>query len=89
MLSASISTNTRRLSARQARQAASAQAASSAQASSHSPITIKDPVASADNAMALYRATPNTLPQTRMTMPEMPDVAGQQAQQMGRAVAQI
>lgn len=33
-----------------------------------------------------FQATPNTLPQTRMTMPEMPDVAGQQAQQMGRAM---
>ena len=33
-----------------------------------------------------FQATANTLPQTRMTMPEMPDVAGQQAQQMGRAM---
>lgn len=33
-----------------------------------------------------FQATPNTLPQTRMTMPEMLDVAGQQAQQMGRAM---
>ena len=33
-----------------------------------------------------FQATPNTLPQTRMVMPEMPDVAGQQAQQMGRAM---
>jgi soluble lytic murein transglycosylase len=33
-----------------------------------------------------FQATPNTLPQTRMTLPEMPDVAGQQAQQMGRAM---
>lgn len=33
-----------------------------------------------------FQATPNTLPQTSMTMPEMPDVAGQQAQQMGRAM---
>lgn len=33
-----------------------------------------------------FQAAPNTLPQTRMTMPEMPDVAGQQAQQMGRAM---
>lgn len=33
-----------------------------------------------------FQATPNTLPQTRMTMPEMPDVAGQQAQQMGQAM---
>lgn len=33
-----------------------------------------------------FQATPNTLPQARLTMPEMPDVAGQQAQQMGRAM---
>lgn len=33
-----------------------------------------------------FQAAPNTLPQTRMTLPEMPDVAGQQAQQMGRAM---
>lgn len=33
-----------------------------------------------------FQATPNTLPQTRMVMPEMPDVAGQQAQQTGRAM---
>lgn len=33
-----------------------------------------------------FQATPNTLPQTRMVMPEMPDMAGQQAQQMGRAM---
>lgn len=33
-----------------------------------------------------FQATPNTLPQPHMAMPEMPDVAGQQAQQMGRAM---
>lgn len=33
-----------------------------------------------------FQATPNTLPQARLTTPEMPDVAGQQAQQMGRAM---
>lgn len=33
-----------------------------------------------------FQAAPTTLPQTRMTMPEMPDVAGQQAQQIGRAM---
>ncbi|GAB3190777.1 transglycosylase SLT domain-containing protein [Hydrogenophaga aquatica] len=34
-----------------------------------------------------FQATPNTLPQTRLTLPEMPDVAGQQAQQTARAMA--
>lgn len=33
-----------------------------------------------------FQATPNTLPQTRVAVPEMPDVAGQQAQQMGRGM---
>lgn len=33
-----------------------------------------------------FQAAPNTLPQARMTMPETPDVVGQQAQQMGRAM---
>jgi len=33
-----------------------------------------------------FQASPNTLPQASLTMPEMPDVAGQQAQQMGRAM---
>ena len=33
-----------------------------------------------------FQVTPNTLPQTRLTMQDMPDVAGQQAQQMGRAM---
>lgn len=33
-----------------------------------------------------FQAAPNTLPQTRLTMPDAPDVAGQQAQQMGRAM---
>lgn len=36
-----------------------------------------------------FQATPNTLPQARMTMPEMPDVAGQQAQQMGRGMSNL
>lgn len=34
-----------------------------------------------------FQATPNTLPQTRLTLPDMPDVAGQQAQQTARAMA--
>lgn len=34
-----------------------------------------------------FQATPNTLPQARIGMPEMPDVAGQQAQQRGRAMS--
>lgn len=34
-------------------------------------------------------ASPNTLPQARIGMPEMPDVAGQQAQQMGRAMSNL
>ena len=29
-----------------------------------------------------FQATPNTLPQARIGMPEIPDVAGQQAQQL-------
>jgi hypothetical protein len=33
-----------------------------------------------------FQVAPGALPQTRMTMPEMPDVAGQQAQQMGQAM---
>ena len=33
-----------------------------------------------------FQATPNTLAQARLSMPEMPDVAGHQAQQMGRAM---
>lgn len=36
-----------------------------------------------------FQATPNTLPQTRMVMPEMPDVAGQQAQQLGRGMSNL
>lgn len=33
-----------------------------------------------------FQVAPGALPQARMTMPEMPDVAGQQAQQMGHAM---
>ncbi|WP_205203171.1 hypothetical protein [Azonexus hydrophilus] len=36
-----------------------------------------------------FQATPNTLPQARIGMPEMPDVAGQQAQQMGRGMSNL
>lgn len=36
-----------------------------------------------------FQAAPNTLPQTRMTLPEMPDVAGQQAQQMGQGLRSL
>lgn len=34
-----------------------------------------------------FQVTPNTLPQSRLTMPEMPDIAGQQADRMGRAMS--
>lgn len=34
-----------------------------------------------------FQAAPSALPQARINAPEMPDVAGQQAQQMGRAMA--
>lgn len=33
-----------------------------------------------------FQAAPGALPQARLTSPEMPDVAGQQAQQMGQAM---
>jgi hypothetical protein len=33
-----------------------------------------------------FQATPNTLPQTRLTAPNMPDVAGQQTQDMARGL---
>lgn len=33
-----------------------------------------------------FQATPNSLPQTRLTMQDMPDVAGQQAQHMGQSL---
>lgn len=33
-----------------------------------------------------FQAAPGALPQTRLTSPEMPDIAGQQAQQMGQAM---
>ncbi len=33
-----------------------------------------------------FQAAPNSLPQTRLTMQDMPDVAGQQAQQMGQSL---
>ncbi|GAB1368848.1 hypothetical protein MASR1M42_13990 [Azonexus hydrophilus] len=36
-----------------------------------------------------FQATPNTLPQARIGMPEIPDVAGQQAQQMGRGMSNL
>ena len=36
-----------------------------------------------------FQATPNTLPQARIGMPEMPDVAGQQAQQLGRGMSNL
>lgn len=36
-----------------------------------------------------FKVAPNTLPQTRMVMPEMPDVAGQQAQQMGQGLQRL
>ncbi|MNI50127.1 hypothetical protein D3C73_1047720 [compost metagenome] len=60
--SASINTNTRRLKARQVRQAANAQAASSTHPSNHSPAVIIEPAAAADSAKALNSATPSTLP---------------------------
>ncbi len=31
-----------------------------------------------------FQATPNALPQTRLAIPDMPDIAGRQAQQMGQ-----
>lgn len=34
-----------------------------------------------------FQAAPSALPQARISAPELPDVAGQQAQQMGRALA--
>lgn len=34
-----------------------------------------------------FQAAPSVLPQARISAPELPDVAGQQAQQMGRALA--
>lgn len=34
-----------------------------------------------------FQAAPSALPQARISAPELPDVAGQQAQQMGRAMA--
>ena len=33
-----------------------------------------------------FQASPNALPQTRLTVPDMPDVAGQQTQQMARGM---
>lgn len=33
-----------------------------------------------------FQAAPGALPQTRLTMPDVPDVAGQQAQQMGQGL---
>lgn len=36
-----------------------------------------------------FQATPNTLPQARIGMPETPDVAGQQAQQLGRGMSNL
>ena len=35
-----------------------------------------------------FQATPTSLPQTRIAAPDMPDVAGQQTQQMSRSMAQ-
>ncbi len=36
-----------------------------------------------------FQVTPNTLPQARIGMPAIPDIAGQQAQQMGRAMSNL
>lgn len=36
-----------------------------------------------------FQASPNALPQTRLTVPDMPDVAGQQTQQMAKGMQQI
>lgn len=36
-----------------------------------------------------FQASPNALPQTRLTVPDMPDVAGQQTQQMANGMQQI
>lgn len=36
-----------------------------------------------------FQATPNALPQARIGMPNIPDVAGQQAQQLGRAMSNL
>lgn len=36
-----------------------------------------------------FQVTPNSMPQTRLTAPEMPDVAGEQAQQLGQGLSKL